>query len=101
MKIHPLTAETVGTTMGNPGRGFQGPWLPVKLGSIRQPDLVRADMQTHPHRPTDAEVKRDPNGDCGDVVFLGGVLSFYGKTRDGSIILSRARIMGIHIDTWA
>jgi hypothetical protein len=36
-----------------------------------------------------------------DAVFLGGILSLYGKTREGSISLSRAQIKGIHIDTWA
>lgn len=101
MKVYAITAETVGTTMGSPGRGFQEPWLPVKLGSIKLPELAPAETQSQPHRLNDADLRRDTNGDCGDIVFLGGVLSSYGKTRDGSIVLSRVRIRGIHIDTWA
>jgi hypothetical protein len=104
MNVHSLTAtapEIVDTALGSPGRGFQGPWLPVKLEFFKVPDISHAGISSPPHMLTGTEEKRDRNGDRQDAVFLGGILSLYGKTRDGSIILSRAQIKGINLDTWA
>ena len=102
MKVHSLTAaEITDTAMGGPGRGFQGPWLPVKLETFKVPELVHAGLSPRPHILTGSDEKRDRIGDRQDAVFLGGILSLYGKTREGSIVLSRALIKGMNIDTWA
>ncbi|MCX5833224.1 MAG: hypothetical protein NTV99_01685 [Deltaproteobacteria bacterium] len=102
MKVHTLaTAENVYMAPGSPGRSFQGPWLPVKLESFRTPEITHSGTSSLPYRLTPPDEKPDRNGDRQDAVFLGGILSFYGKTRDGSIVLNRARIKGMNIDTWA
>ncbi len=102
MKVHTLAAaEVVDTALNTPGRSFQGSWLPVKLESFRAPEIAHPRTSSPPHRLTRPDDKPDRNDERQDAVFLGGILSFYGKTRDGSIILNRARIKGMNIDTWA
>ena len=102
MKVHALaTAEIVDTAPGSPGRGFHSPWLPVKLEPFKAPGTTISGTSISPHRTTGLEEKQDRNAERQDAVFLGGILSFYGKSRDGSIVLSRARIKGLHINTWA
>jgi hypothetical protein len=102
MKVHALaTAEIVDTAPGSPGKSFQGPWLPVKLESFKAPEIAHSGTSTPPHRIIPLDEKQDRNGELQDVVFLGGILSFYGKIPDGSIVLDRARIKGMNIDTWA
>jgi hypothetical protein len=102
MKVHALaTAEIIDTAPGSPGRSFQSPWLPVKLEAFKAPEIAQSGTSIPPHRITRLGEKQDRNGERQDAVFLGGILSFYGKTRDGSIVLDRARIKGMNIDTWA
>jgi len=101
MKVHAsATAEIVDTATGSPGRSFQSPWLPMKLESCRAPGIVRSGTSIPPHRIIPLDEKQDRNGELQDVFFLGGILSFYGKIPDGSIVLDRARIKGMNIDTW-
>ena len=102
MKVHALaTAEHIDTAPGSPGRSFQGPWLPVKLESFKAAAIAVSGTSFPPHQATGLDEKQDRSIEQQDAVFLGGILSLYNKTRDGSIILSRARIKGININTWA
>ena len=102
MKVNTLAAaEIIDTALNSPGRGFQGPWLPVKLESFKAPEIALPGTSSPPHRITRPDDKHDLNSDRQDAVFLGGILSLYGKTREGSIVLSRALIKGMNIDTWA
>jgi hypothetical protein len=98
MKVQTVAAaEIADTAPGGPGRGFQGPWLPVKLESFKVPGISHTGISSPLYMLNRSEEKHDRE----DAVFLGGILSLYGKTREGSIILSRDQIKGIHIDTWA
>ncbi|HOD34809.1 MAG TPA: hypothetical protein PLR20_03225 [Syntrophales bacterium] len=87
--------------MGGSGRGIQGPWLPIKLEPFKVPEISHAGISSPSHLLYRSDEKGDLNGECQDAVFLGGILSLYGKTREGSVILSRTQIKGINIDTWA
>jgi len=102
MKVQTVAAaEIVDTAPGGSGRGFQGPWLPVKLQSFKVPKIPQAGISSPSHLLYRSDEKDDLNGDRQDAVFLGGILSLYGKTREGSVILSRTQIKGINIDIWA
>jgi hypothetical protein len=99
MKVQTVAAaEIADTAPGGPGRGFQGPWLPVKLESFK---IIRDISHTGISCPPHMLNRYDEKGERHDAVFLGGILSLYGTTREGSITLSRAQIKGINIDTWA
>ena len=102
MKVHAFTtSEHVDTASGGPERSFQGPWLPVKLEASKAAGIAVFGTSFSPHQTTGLDEKRGRNIEQQDAVFLGGILSFYNKTRDGSVVLSRARIKGININTWA
>ena len=102
MKVHALaTAEHIDTAPGGPERSFQGPWLPVKLEAFKAAGIAVSGTSFPPHQTTRLDEKQGRNSERQDAVFLGGILSFYNKTLDGSVVLSRARIKGININTWA
>ncbi|HPC73393.1 MAG TPA: hypothetical protein P5551_07775 [Syntrophales bacterium] len=102
MKVQTAAAaEIADTASGGSGSGFQGLWLPVKLESLKTPDIYRPGISGPPHILSRPDENVDGNGDRQDALFLGGILTLYGRTREGSITLSRAQIKGIHIDAWA
>lgn len=98
MKVQTVAAaEIVDTALGGPGRGFQGSWLPVKLEPLEVPGISHTGISSPLYMLNRSEEKHNRE----DAVFLGGILSFYGKNPEGSVFLSRARIKGINIDIWA